>query len=414
MALPLDENLIIEERKKLCFENVSDENPSKEGLFCPTFFDGWSCWPETPAGKIANQSCPDFIAGFEKTNNVFYKCEPHGSWYFHEEYNKTWVNYTTCVNTEDLWFRKVIVSIHCVGYSISFIALLTSLALLFYFKSLRCARILIHMNLFTSFAINNFLWVIWYYVVFDNTAILVNNELWCIALYNILYTCLLSNYSWMLCEGLYLHTVLVWAFISQSTLLVWMNILGWGLPLIITCIYVPVRYFLGEGDELKMCWMKEFKYDIIYQVPVALTIGLNLIFLINIIRVVILKLKRGPANNGQNSSGASRSTIQALRATVLLVPLLGLNFLLTPCRPDISGSPWEYVYEVVSAITTSFQGLCVAILFCFCNGEIQAQIKRKWRAAMFRPRANSCTVTTVSGYLPVDAKTYAHNVQSIK
>ncbi|CAG9760637.1 unnamed protein product [Ceutorhynchus assimilis] len=157
----------------------------------------------------------------------------------------------------------------------------------------------------------------------------------------------------MLCEGLYLHTVLVWAFISQSNLLAWMNIVGWGIPLITTIIYVPVRAMLGEGDEIKMCWIKDFRYDIIQQVPVAATIGLNLVFLINIVRVVVIKLRRGPANDGQGG-GASRSTLQALRATLLLVPLLGLNFLLTPFRPQ-GGSQWEYVYDIVSAVTTSLQ-----------------------------------------------------------
>ncbi|KAJ8968876.1 hypothetical protein NQ317_008132 [Molorchus minor] len=75
---------------------------------------------------------------------------------------------------------------------------------------------------------------------------------WCIALHTILYTCLISNYSWMLCEGLYLHTVLVWAFISQSNLLVGMMIIGWGIPLVTTMIYVPVRSIMGEGEELEI------------------------------------------------------------------------------------------------------------------------------------------------------------------
>ncbi|VEN61008.1 unnamed protein product [Callosobruchus maculatus] len=57
-------------------------------LTCPAYFDGWSCWPETPAGSVANQSY-----------TVYYKCEDDGTWYFHEPYNKTWVNYTTCVTT---------------------------------------------------------------------------------------------------------------------------------------------------------------------------------------------------------------------------------------------------------------------------------------------------------------------------
>lgn len=384
---------IIEKKRTECYQNVV-ETTHKDGLYCPTWFDGWSCWPETPAGKTVNQSCPYFVEGFETSNIVFYKCDDDGTWYFHEEYNKTWVNYTTCVNTADLSFRTIVVGIHSVGYIISLVALLVSLALLFYFKSLRCARILIHMNLFASFAINNFLWLCWYYVLLDGTEILFENEYWCIGLHTLVYTFLLSNYSWMLCEGLYLHTVLVWTFMSQSSILLWMNIIGWGIPVLITIIYVPVRALLGDEEALGMCWMKECKYDIIQQVPVAATIFLNFIFLINIIRVVVMKLQRGPANDGQGS-GTSRSTLQAFRATLLLVPLLGLNFLLTPFRPQ-SGPPWEYLYDIVSAITTSLQGLCVAILFCFCNGEVQAQIKRKWRTAMFRPRANSCTVTTVS------------------
>ncbi|XP_060528045.1 calcitonin gene-related peptide type 1 receptor [Cylas formicarius] len=391
----LDLDTILKGRRIECYENESYV-PEKHGLYCPAWFDGWSCWPETPSGMVANQSCPFFIAGFEPTNTVYYKCEDDGTWYFHEPYNKTWVNYTTCVNTEDLSFRTLVVIIHSVGYGISLVALLVSLGFLLHFKSLRCARILIHINLFASFAINNFLWLLWYYVVFDETETLISNKFWCTALHTILYSCLISTYSWMLCEGLYLHTVLVWAFISQSNLLMAMVIIGWGIPLVTTLIYVPVRALLGEGDELTMCWIKESRFDIIQQVPVAGTIGLNLLFLINIVRVVIIKSRRGPVNDGQSAAGgASRSTLQALRATLLLVPLLGLNFLLTPFRPQ-GEHGWVYFYDLVSAITTSFQGLCVAILFCFCNGEVQAQFKRKWRTMTFRPRATSCTVTTVS------------------
>lgn len=42
------------------------------------------------------------------------------------------------------------------------------------------------------------------------------------------------------------------------------------------------------------------------------------------------------------------------RATLLLVPLLGLQYMLTPFRPD-PGHPWETTYQVISAFTASFQ-----------------------------------------------------------
>ncbi|KAI4461106.1 pdf receptor-like protein-related [Holotrichia oblita] len=43
------------------------------------------------------------------------------------------------------------------------------------FRSLRCARISVHMNLFASFAMNNFLWLLWYNFVVDRPEIVKEN-----------------------------------------------------------------------------------------------------------------------------------------------------------------------------------------------------------------------------------------------
>ncbi|XP_031351143.1 calcitonin gene-related peptide type 1 receptor-like isoform X2 [Photinus pyralis] len=366
-----------------------------QGLYCPGVFDGWVCWPDTEAGRSASHRCPGFIVGFDPERYAYRKCEENGEWFFHTVYNKTWSNYTTCVNLEELSFRQTIITVHLVGYSISLVALIVSLGILTYFKSLRCARITVHMNLFASFAANNLLWLLWYNLVVGDPDLVSANKIWCRVLHVVLYYFLLSNYSWMLCEGLYLHTVLVSAFISEVRLLRCMLLLGWGIPALTITLYAPIRHLSGDAVETSACWMNEGRYNIILQIPVCATVFLNVIFLFNILRVLLIKLRRGPHMHGAGSSGTSRTSLQALRATLLLVPLLGLNFLLTPFRPE-ENHPWERAYEVVSAVTASLQGLCVAILFCFCNGEVLAQMRRKWQIATFRTRANSCTVTTVS------------------
>lgn len=96
------------------------------------------------------------------------------------------------------------------------------------------------------------------------------------------------------------------------------------------------------------CWIDESQYSWVLVVLVASSMLLNLIFLINIIRVVVSKLRAGP------SSRPSTATLQALRAVLLLLPLLGLNYLLTPFRPP-DKHPWETYYELTSALTSSFQ-----------------------------------------------------------
>lgn len=66
----------------------------------------------------------------------------------------------------------------------------------------------------------------------------------------------------------------------------------------------------------------------------------------------------------------SSRTGKAVRATLILIPLLGLQYVVTPFRPE-PGTSWEPVYQVTSAVVASGQGLCVALLFCFCNGEVR-------------------------------------------
>ena len=58
------------------------------------------------------------------------------------------------------------------------------------------------------------------------------------------------------------------------------------------------------------------------------------------------------SSSGVNSSSAT--TMKAARAALMLVPILGLHFILLPMRPE-PGSTLEYIYEIVSAVTSSFQ-----------------------------------------------------------
>ncbi|XP_043593233.1 calcitonin receptor-like isoform X6 [Bombus pyrosoma] len=390
----LDEELrrILQERELECLQLQAMNSTPPPEPYCRMTFDGWSCWPNTPAGTTVYAPCPNFITGFDASLQAHKYCESNGTWFRHPESDQVWSNYTTCVNLQDLSWQQGISGLYEAGYAISLVALLLSLGILTYFRSLRCARTTLHMNLFASFAVNNALWLVWYRCIVANTDLLLNNEITCRLLHIILHYFLLTNYAWMLCEGFYLHTLLVSAFTSEHKLVKWLMGLGWPVPAVIVTIYASLRATSDDPADTGQCWINEGNYMNVLVYPVCVSTLLNVLFLFNIVRVLLMKLRAGPTIGTQ----PSRSMRQAFRATLLLVPLLGLHYLVIPFRPP-KNHPWEQFYEVLSAITASFQGLCVAVLFCFCNGEVIAQFKRRWEGtALLRNRANSCTATTVS------------------
>uniref|UniRef100_A0ABD2XA49 Calcitonin receptor n=1 Tax=Trichogramma kaykai TaxID=54128 RepID=A0ABD2XA49_9HYME len=389
----IDNELYLKKLEQDCLRDLAANNTAAPPEpYCRGVWDGWSCWPDTPAGETVYQSCPTFVTGFDPMLVGHKQCMPDGTWFLHPESNQPWSNYTTCVNLVDLEWQQHLNRLYETGYSISLVALLLSLGILTYFRSLRCARITLHMNLFASFAMNNALWLIWYGSVV-NTELLFNNSIMCRILHVILHYFLLTNYAWMLCEGFYLHTILVSAFTSDRRLVKWLMALGWSVPAVIIVIYTSLRSNSLDPADSKQCYIHEGNYMVVLMYPVCVSMAFNLLFLCNIVRVVVLKLRSGPSI-GQ--SQPPRAILQAFKATFLLVPLLGLHYLVVPLRPE-KGASWEKFYSVISAITASFQGLCVSVLFCFCNGEVIQQFKRKWEGTAFaRKRANSCTATTVS------------------
>ncbi|CAL4075654.1 unnamed protein product, partial [Meganyctiphanes norvegica] len=359
----------------------------EQGTYCPRVFDGWSCWPDTTAGTIAYVNCPEFIVGFHPQHTAHRVCNEDGTWFTHPQTNMSWSNYTTCVDVSDLENMQIVNQVYIAGYSISLVALCISLFIFCFFRSLKCTRVNIHKNLFVSFIINNAMWLIWYKCVLEDTDVLLDNTVWCQLLHMLVQYFMVANYFWMFCEGLYLHTLLVVAFVAEDRIMKWFIMVGWMVPVFFATIYAICRSLDSEAN--KHCWHDDTVYSYILTIPVVVSLVLNLAFLINIVRVLVTKLRA--VNTGPNNN----STRKAVRATLILIPLLGLHYIIVPFRPD-DQSPGRQVYLIFSALVTSLQGLGVSLLFCFFNGEVLSIFKKKWNQHKLMRGGQPYGVTTFS------------------
>lgn len=97
------------------------------------------------------------------------------------------------------------------------------------------------------------------------------------------------------------------------------------------------------------CWIHETAYSLILMVPVMTSLCINFVFLVSILRVLLLKIKTN-TSQGQNRS----ELIKVFRAAFVLVPLLGLHYIIVCFRPE-NDAYWERQHEILSAVSASYQ-----------------------------------------------------------
>lgn len=352
-----------------CYLKIIHDPPrTEEGNYCNRTWDGWLCWGDSAPGT-AMQMCPEYFNDFDPAEKVTKVCNPDGQWFYHPESNRVWTNYTQCkAYTEDK--RKFAISLYClamVGHGLSIVSLVICLIIFSYFKSLSCQRISLHKNMFLSFILNSIVTIMHLSLtVADNEVIGASNPISCKVIAALMQYTATSTYFWMLCEGIYLHTLIIVAVFVGEQQLFWYYILGWGFPVVPAVTYAVARGIFFNDK----CWISSHTLLLyIIHAPIQAALLVNLFFLLNIVRVLITKLK-------ETHCAESTAYMKAVRATLILIPLLGVQYILIPWRPQ--GHISCAVYDFFNNIFSHFQGLLVAIIFCFCNAEAQTALKRKW------------------------------------
>ncbi|KAL1425506.1 hypothetical protein MTO96_019110 [Rhipicephalus appendiculatus] len=307
--------------------------------------------------KLCSHLAPQFVAGFLSSRQAHKLCTSNGTWFRHPVTGHVWSNYTACVDTHDLQFRNLVNSLYVTGYSISLVALLLSLFIFCYFRSLRCRRITIHKNLFTSFIINNLCWILWYIHVIAQPHVIEESPSWCQALHVVTQYFLLVQLPLDVLRGSLLAHATRDGFHRRGQ----------------DSQVVPAHWmgFSAASNHRLRCyaWPRSRGVKNVLggaRCVVHLYPERSCVFL-DTGRVLVTKLRA--VNSPDNES-----TRKAVRATVILLPLLGLHYVVTPFRPD-KGSIF-LAYEIISALVTSLQGLCVALLFCFFNGEVLGVLRK--------------------------------------
>ncbi|CAG5123204.1 unnamed protein product, partial [Candidula unifasciata] len=166
-------------------------------------------------------------------------------------------------------------------------------ALFYSHRSLQCHRTSIHKNLIASFILR-------FLIVFTILEPLVlKHNLWfksakwlCRAFVTLQQLSYVANFYWMLVEGLYLHLILVMRPLShEKAPFMLFYLIGWVIPLLVAVVWAAVMHFKHDNS----CWNQNSRvsYIFIIYVPIMLALLVNLIILMNLVRIIIIKLCTG-------------------------------------------------------------------------------------------------------------------------
>ncbi|XP_047626435.1 parathyroid hormone 2 receptor isoform X1 [Phacochoerus africanus] len=398
-TITIEEQIVLVLKAKMqCELNITAQLQEGEGSCFPEW-DGLICWPRGTVGKMSAVPCPSYIYDFNHKGVAFRHCNPNGTWDFMHGLNKTWANYSDClrflqpdisIGKQEFFERLYIM--YTIGYSISFGSLAVAILIIGYFRRLHCTRNYIHMHLFVSFMLRAASIFVKDKVVHAHIGVKELQSLimqgnlqssielpsvdksqyiGCkIAVVMFIYF-LATNYYWILVEGLYLHSLIFVAFFSDTKYLWGFTLIGWGFPAAFVTAWAVARATLAD----ERCWeLSAGDIKWIYQAPILAAIGLNFILFLNTVRVLATKIWETNAV-GHDTRKQYR---KLAKSTLVLVLVFGVHYIVFVCLPhSFAGLGWE-IRMHCELFFNSFQGFFVSIIYCYCNGEVQSEVKKMW------------------------------------
>uniref|UniRef100_A0A8D1PV09 Corticotropin-releasing factor receptor 2 n=1 Tax=Sus scrofa TaxID=9823 RepID=A0A8D1PV09_PIG len=343
-------------------------SPPGPYFYCNTTLDQiGTCWPRSAAGALVERPCPEYFNGikYNTTRNAYRECLENGTW-------ASRINYSQCEpilddkqRKYDLHYRIALV-VNYLGHCVSVAALVAAFLIFLALRSIRCLRNVIHWNLIATFILRN---VLWFLLQLIDHEVHESNEVWCRCITTVFNYFVVTNFFWMFAEGCYLHTAIVMTY-STERLRKWLFLfIGWCVPCPIIIAWAIGKLYY----ENKQCWFGKEPGDLvdyIYQGPIILVLLINFIFLFNIVRILMTKLR----------ASTTSETIQyrkAVKATLVLLPLLGITYMLffvSPGEDELS----QIVFIYFNSFLQSFQGFFVSVFYCFFNGEVRAAVRKRW------------------------------------
>nr|CAD7197658.1 unnamed protein product [Timema douglasi] len=386
------------ETRNLSSASGADEETA--GLSCPLVWDDVMCWPRTPAGVLAVQNCPSYLAGVNPQAMATKQCTNSGDWLFHQDRNKHWTNFSECTRGPAVFDFKedtnvtymenyfpIVKTISQAGYSISLVSLIIAFCILASFQRLRCPRNMLHLHLFMSFILRAFVLLLKDLLFVDGVGLpgdvvtlggdtyfnaAENQNLVCKILTSLWQYFIMANYSWILMEGLYLHNLIFLALFSDTSSITIYVILGWGLP----CLFVIPWVIVRATVDNNLCWTTNhglYSAFLLIQIPTSAFVIINFFLFLNIIRVLLLKLRSSVSEETQTYRRWAKSTL-------VLVPLFGVHYAvflgMSYAAEGDKNSTLDTLWLFADQLFACFQGFFVAVLYCFMNGEVRTELNK--------------------------------------
>uniref|UniRef100_A0A8D2NG18 PTH/PTHrP type I receptor n=1 Tax=Zonotrichia albicollis TaxID=44394 RepID=A0A8D2NG18_ZONAL len=348
---------LLVEAKEKCQRDIKAQLEKIKDPSCPPEWDGIICWPRGSPSQEVSVPCPDYIYDFNHKGHAYRYCSAYGTW--KEVFDRLHLMYT-------------------VGYSISLASLIVAVCILSYFKRLHCTRNYIHVHLFTSFicrALSIFLKDL---VLYSGTAPSDADrredehlpQVGCKVVVTLFLYFLATNHYWILVEGLYLHSLIFMAFLSNKNYLWVLIIIGWGLPAVFVSIWASVRASLADTQYVHPPSPGPLGGQEYPTTTLGVSWQVNFFLFLNIVRVLASKLWESTTGK----LDPRQQYRKLLKSTLVLMPLFGVHYVVFMAMPytEVSGLLWQIQmhYEM---LFNSSQGFFVAFIYCFCNGEVSGK-----------------------------------------